>query len=103
METAVGLGHVRKPGNGHRSLAFIPGSSDNIKKEEKKNVGYLRCTTVIQTAAGQGHVRKAGHGQCSLTFIPGCYGNIMITLKFIPDIFGLHIYGYKNHSAFNEC
>ena len=36
METTVGPGYVRKPGHGHWSLIFIPGSSDNIKKIEKK-------------------------------------------------------------------
>ena len=36
METEVGPGHVRKLGHGHRSLAFIHGSSDNIKKKLKE-------------------------------------------------------------------
>ncbi len=36
LKQQLSLGHVRKPGHGHRSLAFIHGSSDNIKKKLKE-------------------------------------------------------------------
>src|SRR6266404_6440299 len=82
-------------------LLSFPAALITLKKKKKK-VGYLRYKTAMETEVGPGHVRKPGHGYRSLAFIPGSYVNIMITLKFMPDIFGLQIYGFKNHSAFNE-